>query len=614
MRKIVVTCVLLMLFLDAFPQSWESIRNNEEYLWGDGFGASVREADKQALDNLSSQIITVVNSESYRTLHSTNKNGELDEESQFTHSVKTYSQATLTNTKMIVLQKEPEAHVVRWIKRTEINKIFESRKLKVKDMVNNAVMAEQKGKIDDALRNYYWALSLLKSLQYPNDVLYTDLSGTKHVLTNWIKVQMDDIFRNLKVTFDGKKDNDVKLSISYKGKPVSSIDYTYWDCRSWSNIYSAKDGCGIVELDPETIDSSIQLKYEYEYAGESKIDKEVEVVLNELKGTPMPKASIRVELDSPSESSKELSVLPQPGEMSFTTTNAAMLVKPKTMEKDAEANITITKKIVEAINQKDYLSVRDYFTEEGWDMFTKLIRYGKAKVLDSSDIRFYDKNGQVTERGLKMSFAFNSNVRKAFVEDVVLSFDEQNKICGLAFGLGKTAEDDILNKGVWDEKSRFAIMSFLENYKTAYALKRLDYIKSIFDDDAVIITGTIVKRASQAANIENQSHIKADGNKIIKMNRQTKDQYLRNLKRCFELNEFVNIRFANNDVFKLGNQLGETYAIQIAQDYYSSSYGDFGYLLLIVDINDPEKPLIKVRTWQPEKDPKFGLYGPGHFS
>ena len=353
MRKIVVTCVLLMLFLDAFPQSWESIRNNEEYLWGDGFGASVREADKQALDNLSSQIITVVNSESYRTLHSTNKNGELDEESQFTHSVKTYSQATLTNTKMIVLQKEPEAHVVRWIKRTEINKIFESRKLKVKDMVNNAVMAEQKGKIDDALRNYYWALSLLKSLQYPNDVLYTDLSGTKHVLTNWIKVQMDDIFRNLKVTFDGKKDNDVKLSISYKGKPVSSIDYTYWDGRSWSNIYSAKDGCGIVELDPETIDTSIQLKYEYEYAGESKIDKEIEVVLNELKGTPMPKASIRVELNSPSESSKELSVLPQSGEMSFTTTNAARLVKPKTIEKDAEANATITKKIVEAIGPKD---------------------------------------------------------------------------------------------------------------------------------------------------------------------------------------------------------------------------------------------------------------------
>ena len=34
---------------------------------------------------------------------------------------------------------------------------------------------------------------------------------------------------------------------------------------------------------------------------------------------------------------------------------------------------------------------------------------------------------------------------------------------------------------------------------------------------------------------------------------------------------------------------------------------------IIRTINDPEHPLIKVRTWQPEKDPKFGLYGPGDF-
>ena len=178
--------------------------------------------------------------------------------------------------------------------------------------------------------------------------------------------------------------------------------------------------------------------------------------------------------------------------------------------------------------------------------------------------------------------------------------------------MGKTAEDDILNKGVWDEKSRFAIMNFLENYKTAYALKRLDYISSVFDDDAVIITGTVISRANKAVSLENQSQISREGNLIIKKNRQTKDEYLRNLKRCFERNEFVNIRFSNNEVVKLGVG-AESYAIQIAQDYYSSTYGDKGYLMLMVDINDPAHPLIKLRTWQPEKDPKFGLYGPGDF-
>ena len=72
-------------------------------------------------------------------------------------------------------------------------------------------------------------------------------------------------------------------------------------------------------------------------------------------------------------------------------------------------------------------------------------------------------------------------------------------------------------------------------------------------------------------------------NQILKKNRYTKDQYLNNLSRCFASNEYINVRFANNDVVKLAKG-GELYAIQIAQDYYSTNYGDKGYLFLMVDI------------------------------
>ena len=178
----------------------------------------------------------------------------------------------------------------------------------------------------------------------------------------------------------------------------------------------------------------------------------------------------------------------------------------------------------------------------------------------------------------------------------------------------KVAEDDILNRGAWDEKSRFAIMNFLENYKTAYALKRLDYISSVFDDDAIIITGRVLRKASKDVILENQSSISHEGNYIIKKNRQTKDEYLKNLERCFRKNEFVNIRFSDNEVRKLREGAGESYAIQIHQDYYSSTYGDKGYLMLFVDINDRTKPLIRLRTWQMEKDPDFGrFYDPDDF-
>ena len=611
MKKRLIFVLFALVALTASAQTWEQVRDSEDYIYGEGWGSTVTEADKQALANLIGKIATNVQGESHSLLKTQNSNGQLNEESQFSQTVSTYSQATLTNTQQKVLKNEPDAYVVRWIKKSEIEKIFEARKRKALDLIETAVRAEKKGKVDDVLRNYYWALTLLKSLQYPNEVTYTDEDGKEHVCTNWCKEKIDDTFYELKTIYDSREGNDIRLAITYKGKPVNSVDYKFWDGQTWSAVYSAKDGWGVLELAPGFDGSQVQMKYEYEYAGEAKIDNEVEMVLNAVKGTPMPKAYTNVMLKS-NEKKKEREARMEMMQSQSFTTNEVSIAPPKPIEKNVNAYKNAIEKMVAAVKQKNYDSARDLFTSVGWSMFTKLMKYGKAKVLDSQNIRFLESEDGIVERGLRMSFSFNSGGRATFVEDIVLTFNKEQKIDNISFGLGKTAEDDILNKGVWDEKSRLAIMNFLENYKTAYALKRLDYIRSIFDDDAVIITGSVVSKANSVTNRENQSSISQEGNHIIKMNRQTKDQYLASLKRCFERNEFVNIRFSDNDVKKMGAG-GESYGIQIQQDYYSSTYGDKGYLMLLVDINEPKKPLIKLRTWQPEKDPNFGLYEPGDF-
>ena len=195
-----------------------------------------------------------------------------------------------------------------------------------------------------------------------------------------------------------------------------------------------------------------------------------------------------------------------------------------------------------------------------------------------------------------------------FVEDVTLTFNAYKKIDCLAFGLDKNSTDDILKHDMWSEYARTVLAEFLENYKTAYALKRLDYIRSIFDDNAVIITGKVTTRMTGTDN----ANVSLMNNKYVQFTRQNKEQYLRNLERCFDSNEYINIRFANNDIVKAGVG-GEVYGIQIKQDYYSTNYGDTGYLFLMVDLNDPKKPIIKVRSWQPERDPNFGLVDLSHF-
>jgi hypothetical protein len=194
------------------------------------------------------------------------------------------------------------------------------------------------------------------------------------------------------------------------------------------------------------------------------------------------------------------------------------------------------------------------------------------------------------------------------VEDVTFTFNADKKIDCLAFGLDKNSTDDILKHDMWSEYARTVLAEFLENYKTAYALKRLDYIRSIFDDNAVIITGKVTTRMTGTDN----ANVSLMNNKYVQFTRQNKEQYLRNLERCFDSNEYINIRFANNDIVKAGVG-GEVYGIQIKQDYYSTNYGDTGYLFLMVDLNDPKKPIIKVRSWQPERDPNFGLVDLSHF-
>ncbi len=604
MKRISTLFLTFFFICSLSAQTWEEVKGSPSYLCGEGWGNSIDEADKQALEALISKIVINVSSHKSKLDKSTNRNGELDEISQFSSSINTYAQATLTNTERVIIKNEPDAHVGRWIKRSEIEKIFASRIAKIKEYVELAQKAEDKGKADDALRCYYWSLTLLKSLQRPNDVTFVDKDGKSHVLMAWIPQKINEVFEQLDAKIVKRAGNDLELFITYQGKPVNSIDYTYFDGRGWSNIYSAKDGRGVLELTPGVECDHYQLKYEFEYRGQAHIDRELESVLEVVKSTPMRDAYVRLsaEINKPEQK-------PELSKATFSSTATAIKSVPKTVD-EAEAYIKVINNVTQAIQAKNYASVENKFTPEGWEVYKKLIGYGKARLVGNPSYSFFQHGDKVVARGVQMAFSFARGIRKSFVEDVVFTFDKDMKISNVTFGLGNTAADDILNKGVWNETARLALMSFLENYKTAYGLERLDYIRSLFDDEAVIIVGNVLQKATRTKGVDGNPSV--NFSKIIKKNRYTKDQYLSNLERCFDSNEYINIRFANNEVYKMAKG-GELYAIQIAQDYYSTTYGDKGYLMLMVDINDPDKPIIKVRTWQPEKDPEFGLYGPGDF-
>ena len=591
----VICYMLLMMPLWTLAQTAghaEDFKNNADYIWGQGYGATVKDADQEALANLMSKISVSVSSDFMIDEREVNTAAGNDAQSTVQNVVRTYSQGTLKNTRsVIVTEGPPEAAVIRYIKRSDLEKIFKEREENVLSYVYSARNAEKAGRIDAALRYYYWASCLLKSLQNPSQVKFSE-DGVKFPMTMWIPEQIRNILSLIKVEVTKVEGQEVSLLFTYKDKPVTSLDFHYWDGMNYSNIFSAKDGIMEVEMRPGAPTNKFNIQYEYEFKSQMRQDPELEQVMNIFNTVNYKEATVTVNSGNKSEQKQAQAVLQAAVSDMAVATHAVQVAQPKSFLKTVE-------QVVSAIKQKNYESVKDLFTDDGYEMFDKLVHYGNASLIGNPNLQFYKLGDRTICRSVPMKFTFKNN-KRSFVEDVTFTFDDDEKIESVAFGLDKTARDDIFQReSPWSEDVRMQIATFLENYKTAFALKRLDYIKSIFDDDAIIIVGHVTKHAAKKG--ENQRYI---DNEMVRYTRQDKATYLKNLERSFGSNEFINIRFTDNEVKKMGKG-GETYGIQIHQDYYSSTYGDTGYLFLMVDLNEMDAPIIKVRTWQPNRDPNI---------
>ena len=590
------------------------IMSSFDYVYGEGWGETEEIADEQALANLISKITTTISNQFTVDESEMSDGNNVSSETKVNSIVNTYSQATLNNVGSIVLEQAPKAHVMRYIKTAELQKAFEQRKDKVFDYLRSAARSEANGRIDNALRYYYWSMIMLKSLQYPNEIKFEDEEGS-HLLTTWIPLKINEIFDNIDAQIARRYGDVVDIYMTYKGNPVGSLDFTYFDGVQWSQLNNARNGVASIELRKNSSIRNLQLKYEYQYADETRIDGETHQVMSLFKEMTFPKASRIIGGNAKKESADFKT------DFSKQVDN---LVKSESMldisqVENAKDYAKIMEKVINGIKSREYGEIKTYFTNDGWDMFDKLLHYGNARLIGDANFAFYAMDDNVVCRSIPMSFSFKNNQKK-FIEAVTFTFDNNMKIDAVAFALDSKAIADIFHNKLskWSDKMKLIVASFLENYKTAFALKRLDYIENLFSDEAVIIVGHILKKKPYSG--ENNKYIE---NEEVKYNRLTKEEYINNLRKSFKSNEYINIRFTDNEVTK--SQVGgELYGIQIHQDYCSSSYGDTGYLFLLVDINNPKQPTIFVRTWQPNRDPRlhadygkddpeYGIYGLGDF-
>lgn len=593
-RLILALGVIITMALTVTAQGVDGIKRNSSYLYGEGGGVTLQAAKEAALADLIQKISVTVHSDFTSKERELNQDGNVTSDAEYQSIIRSYSTATLTNVKTIVLKPEPDASVFLYIAKSEIDRIFESRVAKAKEFVGNADEALKNGQIDDALRYYYWSYCLVKSLRYPNEAkIFVD--GQERSLLAWLPMRIDDVMGKVKVQSRRTADNTYEITATYDGRPVRSMDYTYFDGVDNSPVYSILDGKGLVELRPGMAMDAVQLKLEYEFRGLSRNDSEVEAVVGAMKPAVYRRAYHRVALDGAA----------SPAESTSTDVNGSMQ-SPLALTDMGTLGTAVMKPVMQALRSGSIEQCRKKFTAEGWEEFSKLMGYGKVTLMDDIHLDYFADGDCVVCRGLPVSCRFNRG--RVFNEKLSFYIDSNSKqITHVAMGLGREAMNDVvLGHLDWSEKSRTRIVGFLEDYRTAYATKNLEYLDKVFDDNAVIVLG---KRLQVAPQLNKEGYM---NNHRVQFTQLTKREFLRNLRRQFQSKDYINLHFSQNRIYQLQKGV-ERYGIEIKQDYYSSNYGDTGYLTLIFDLTNPDQPVIHVRTWQEQPDPNFGVVSPADF-
>lgn len=603
--KRALTLTILAIFtMYSHAQSIDEIKKNSNYIWGEGNGTTMSDAEGEALRQMSVQISVSVYNSSY--------DEESNDNSVQKAVLQSVSSAKFTNVQMRVLEEEPNAKVFCFMPRSEVKKMFEKRASHIANMVDAGKTAESRMMIDEALRNYYWALVLAKTTPEPVEIEFNDKKGEA---TSLLPIKIKSVLAMINASVDEIQDGkNLILGFTYNGKPVSSLNFKYNDGQSIVGPIVARDGIGEASMASIPADGKLHLTYELRFRNEvDPTDSDIAGAFN-AGILPNINSSVAIAIKNNSKKKAAAPVLASAEMLAAQPTNDKRSIAMQNADNtdDLQKAVLAVEASISSNNPK---SAFNYFTPEGYTLFANLMaKNGKVTLVGKAQSHnFIIADGYIIGRATNIKRQFRNG--KAFMEKLVYRFNpESRKIESVAFALTQRAENDIMNAAAsWPEVSRWAILNFMEDYQTAFALKRTDYINSIFSDDALIITGTILKKLNNAERAFDRSKsLDLGGPKDIAYSQLSKTEYIDRLRKIFSTREYVHLQFEDNVTRMIdlpainGINKGAAFGIEIKQRYESTGYSDDGYLTMVFDTRG-KLPIIHVRLWQPDKNNMMSL-------
>ncbi|MCR5709162.1 MAG: hypothetical protein K6G79_01635 [Bacteroidales bacterium] len=252
-----------------------------------------------------------------------------------------------------------------------------------------------------------------------------------------------------------------------------------------------------------------------------------------------------------------------------------------------------------AFDQKGTPDLTGVSISEGAAMGFRMLWNNNPFHCDESDIvepviRTYDGGYQVRNIPLELMDEKGNPSYKEMVVDL----DETGCITRVNKAIEANLYRKIMQSGsqVTDLRQRQIILNYVEDFRTSYEKKDIDFLEMVFSDDALIITGKVVQRKKGERAIQMKPE--------ITYTKYSKQEYLNRLRtHVFPNTKTIDVTFGTVEVVKHPSIEGY-FGVLVRQGYKSvfksgAVYEDDGYLFMLWDFRDENRPQIHVRTWQP---------------
>ena len=196
-------------------------------------------------------------------------------------------------------------------------------------------------------------------------------------------------------------------------------------------------------------------------------------------------------------------------------------------------------------------------------------------------------------RGIPLIVNAAQGTEELGYQEAVINFDNSGVITSIYYTINpelysklRMIQMEDSRYEVTEIKDRMMILDYVEHFRTAYNQKDLRFLRQVFSDDALIITGKVIK--------VRKSEVAPAGTKII-YTTQTKQQYLDNLSRAFKAANYIKVTFDNVVIVEHPTIKG-IYGVTVHQKWNTNRYSDEGYVFMVWDFRNPDAPQIHVRT------------------